>query len=100
MFYRPDAEDSPSSSSTDGNESDLEEEETKEMLVNVLFVLRHCDDSVVRSFLTSNATDFFRLLTYCVRVFQYRGSAAVEHLSARIQTQTLKKYDWGGHSGK
>ncbi len=55
--------------------------------MNVLFVLNHADPAVVKQFLSSNAMNFFKLLTHCVRIFQYNGLAAPE----RIMSHAVKK---------
>ena len=73
LLFRPDFQADVMSSSTDANDADLEIEETRELLMTALFVLRHCHPKIIRHFLTSNAEPFFRMLQHSVRVFEYTG---------------------------
>lgn len=79
-----------SSTDTDVTDSHLEAGEIRELLMTILFVLRHCDASVISSYLASSATSFFKLLDLCVRVFQYRGADALP-AERSVQTQVMKK---------
>jgi hypothetical protein len=87
------AEVDASSTDPDTQDSHLELGEIRELLVTVLFVVRHCDPAVIKSYLAAHATAFFRLLDVCVCTFQYRGfdSGTPAPTERAVQTQVMKK---------